>query len=209
MPQPGKIAFSGIICAVKARIRLIRSYDEVHHAYLGYVLVMDGTIAGTKCQFRVAIGEKTHLKNQFRIGDEISSETLQVEQPKSEWAEYYKVSGLEIIRRGPDSEERPPDPKGGIALALSVYRSNGHLRLDARTYENHCQICPWGLVMATEIIIDHWNPDKKKWRFETHCYGPRECQYYRPGKARIVQGRKLEMKWVDDDFERESEYTKA
>jgi len=204
--SPVKTSFEGIVEAVKARIRLIRSFDEVQHAYLGYVLVLAGAIAGEeRPRYKVAIGEKTHLKYQFRIGDEIHGEAFLVERPETEWAEYYKVSGLEMTRRGPDSEQRLPDPKGGLAPALPVYRSNGHLRLDAKTYEKNCQTCPWGLVMATEIIIDQWNPDKKKWRYETHCYGPRDCQFYRPGRARTVQGRKPEMKWIDDDYDYERE----
>jgi hypothetical protein len=56
--------------------------------------------------------------------------------------------------------------------------------------------------MPTEITIDQWNPSKKRWRFETHCYGPRDCPRYRPGKPYRVQGRKSWMLWVDDDVER-------
>jgi hypothetical protein len=206
----GKTIFEGIVKSVKARIRLIRSFDQIQHACLGYVLVLEGAVEGKPViQFKVAIGEKTHLKHRFRIGDEISGEASPVEYPKSEWAEYYRVSGLKIIQRGPDSEERPPDPLGGIAPALAVYRSNGHLRLDAKTYEPHCRACPWGLVMATEIILDQWNPDKKQWRYETHCYGPKDCRFYRPGRARVVQGRKPGMKWIDDDYERANEDMKA
>jgi|GEM_PF-3118141 len=41
-----KIKFTGTISAVKARIRLLRSFDQTHHAYLGYTLVMDAIIAG-------------------------------------------------------------------------------------------------------------------------------------------------------------------
>lgn len=59
--------------------------------------------------------------------------------------------------------------------------------------------------MATEITLDHWNPSEKKWRYETHCYGPRDCPNYRAGKPRTVPGRKPGMVWVDDDVEREKE----
>ena len=58
-------------------------------------------------------------------------------------------------------------------------------------------------MMATEIIIDQWNPADKKWRFESHCYGPRDCNRYRAGKPYQVPGRKPGMVWVDDDVERE------
>jgi hypothetical protein len=200
-----KVKFEGTITAVKARIRLIRSFDEISHAYLGYTLVMDAIVEGKqRNDLRVAVGQKTHEKNLFRIGDHISGEAVPIKNLKQEWADLYKVSVLKIISRGSSSENRPADMKGGIAPSLSIYREHGHLRLDPRTYESKCKQCPWGLVMATEIIIDHWNPDKKKWRYETHCYSPRNCPHYRPGKARTVQGRKSGMVWVDDDVERES-----
>ena len=57
--------------------------------------------------------------------------------------------------------------------------------------------------MPTEIIIDHWNPGKVKYRFETHCYGPKmDCPNYKSGPAYRVQGRKKGMVFVDDDLER-------
>ena len=127
---------------------------------------------------------------------------MPIEHPEQGWADFYKVSGFKLISRGDASENRPADMNGGIAPPLSVYRENGHLRLDSKTYESKCSLCPWGLVMATEIILDHWNPSRKKWRFETHCYGPRDCSSYRPGKQRTVQGRKPGMVWIDDDIER-------
>jgi len=201
--MPNKVKFEGTITAVKARIRLIRSFDEVSHAYLGYTLVMDAVVEGKQWNdLRVAVGQKTHEKNRFRIGDHISGEAVPVEKPEQEWADLYRLSGLKFISRGDLSEDRPADTKGGIAQPLTIYREQGHLRLDPRTYARKCKQCPWGIVMATEIIIDHWNPDKKKWRYETHCYGPKDCPIYRPGRARTVQGRKPGMVWIDDDVER-------
>lgn len=201
--MPDKVNFEGTITAVKARIRLIRSFDEVSHAYLGYTLVMDAmTDSKDWKNLRVGVGKKTHEKHQFRIGDYVSGEAVPVEYPEQEWADFYKVSGLNIITRGDISEVRPVDMNGGIAPPLTGYREQGHLRLDPHTYEAKCQQCPWGIIMATEIILDHWAPWEKKWRYETHCYGPKDCLNYRPGKPRKVQGRKSGMVWIDDDFER-------
>ncbi len=200
--MPDKVKFEGKITVVKARIRLIRSFNEVSHAYLGYTLIMNAIVNRKQWNdLRVAVGQKTHEKHRFRIGDHISGETALIEKPKQEWADFYKVSGLKIINRGDPSGNRPADINGGIAPPLNVYREHGHLRLDPRTYELKCKQCPWGVVMATEIIIDHWNPSKKKWRYETHCYGTRDCPNYRPGKALTVPERKPGMVWIDDDFE--------
>jgi len=44
-----KFAWSGRIMAVQPRIRLMRSFDERHHSYQGYVLRIDGTCGGHGC----------------------------------------------------------------------------------------------------------------------------------------------------------------
>jgi len=60
-----------------------------------------------------------------------------------------------------------------------------------------------GLPHAGEMIIDHWNPFMKRYRFETFCYGPKSCSFYRAGPKRKVPGRKgmsyTEEDWVDED----------
>ena len=39
-----KVTFTGKIISVQPRIRLIRSFDEISHNYLGYALFLNGTI---------------------------------------------------------------------------------------------------------------------------------------------------------------------
>ena len=86
---------------------------------------------------------------------------------------------------------------------MPVYRERGHRRLDARTYQTKCLACIWGCRMPVEMIIDQWNPSQKKYRFETFCYGPKSCSFYRAGPTRKVPGRKgmswEEEDWVDED----------
>jgi len=76
-------------------------------------------------------------------------------------------------------------------------------RLDTKTYECKCSTCMWGCLMPVEIIVDHWNPSKKKYRFEAFCYGPKSCPLYRAGATRKVPGRAgmtwEEEDWVDED----------
>jgi hypothetical protein len=198
------ISFHGQVIAVKARIRLIRSFDQISHQYQGYTLVLAG-LNPELGVVRVAIGPAAHAKHQFRIGDVISGKAQPVPDARLEWASLYKASGLKVESRGPTEQARPADPDGGIAAPLETYRDNGHRRLDPHTCQSKCSQCPWGLTMPTEIIVDHWNPPKVRWRMETHCYGPRDCPRYRPGAARKVPGRKPGMVWVDNDVERESE----
>jgi len=201
-----KVPFEGTILSVKARIRLIRSFDQIPtHQYQGYSLVMSGKVGDAARDFKIAIGPKAHEKHRFRIGDVVSGEGEAVPDPNTEWGEFYKISGLEVHKRGPSPDDAPPGPDGGIAPALEVYRANGHRRLDRDTWARNCAACPWGLNMVTEIIVDHWNPDRKKYRFETHCYGPKDCPRYNPGKPYRVPGRSAGMVYVDDDVERSSQ----
>ena len=97
----------------------------------------------------------------------------------------------------------PTLPFLGVPPDLPTYRSRGHRRLDARTYEAKSATCIWGCRMPVEIIVDHWNPSKKKYRFETFCYGPKICSFYRAGPTRRVPGRQgmswEEENWVDED----------
>jgi len=202
--------FSGTIVAVKARICLLRSFDQISHSYLGYVLVLEGTLdAEPVDELRIAVAPKDHERHRFRIGDRVEGMALKVEDPRTEWATHHKASGLRAIERGPSEQDVPANPDGGLAPPLEEYRARGHRRLNKATHEKHCRRCPFGLAMPTEIIIDQWDPSRKRWRLETHCYGPRDCAVYRAGKPYRVPGRKPGMVWVDDDVEREAEWSEG
>ena len=57
--------------------------------------------------------------------------------------------------------------------------------------------------MPVEMIIDRWNPSRRRYRTEIFCYGPLSCPLYQPGPARTVPGRRgmtyTEEDWVDDE----------
>ena len=59
-----KSPWSGRVVAVQPRIRLMRSFDERTHSYLGYVLRICGTCGEESGEFLVAVGEAAH-KNWF------------------------------------------------------------------------------------------------------------------------------------------------
>ena len=125
-----KIHFTGTIVSVKARIRLIRSFDQVPpHLYQGYTLILDGEAEGAyRNRFNMAIGPKAHEKQQFRIVDAIRGHAIPVPDADTEWAEFYKVSGLQLIERTHPGDW-PPSADGGIAPPLEQYRAQGHFRL--------------------------------------------------------------------------------
>jgi hypothetical protein len=197
-----KIIWHGTLIAIQARIKLMRSFDERSHSYLGYNLFLHGQIGNEKRDFSVAIGDGTQEKFQFRSGDEVSGEALPVADKKLEPAEFYKTSKLALIKR-PEITNNEPPPWLGLPPDLQIYRARGHRRLDARTYSAKCTHCIWGCQMSVEMIIDHWNPGQKRYRFETFCYGPKSCPSYKAGPTRKVPGRNSmsyeEEDWVDED----------
>jgi hypothetical protein len=195
-----KYIFVGKIISIQPRIRLLRSFDEVSHVYLGYAIILDGEIDNHKSTFSVGIGKAAHAKHQFKVNDVISGACLPVPNPNTEPTQYYKVSKIKVISLGTGNnttspwELAPPE--------LEIYRKRGHRRLSTRTYDTKCHSCMWGAKMPVEIIVDNWNPRaKKKYRFETFCYGPLSCKLYKAGPNRKVEGRNgmvyIEEDWVD------------
>jgi hypothetical protein len=197
-----KASWSGSVIAVQPRIRLMRSFDERSHSYLGYVIRVEGTIGDEPAEFQIAVGKGTQEKHRFHADMEVSGLAVPVPDPRLETAGFYKASGLKILK---DAEDNIPvgPPFHGVPPGLETYRSRGHRRLDTRAYEVKCTTCIWGCRMPVEMIIDHWNPSRKRYRFETFCYGPKSCSFYRAGPTRKVPGRKgmsyTEEDWVDED----------
>jgi hypothetical protein len=199
---PTKLAWRGTVVSAQPRIRLTRSFDERSHSYLGYVLGVRGDLGGEPKEFVVAIGKGAQEKHQIRVGDEVSGEGVRVEDPRLETADLYRVSGLKVATRGATARSTAP-PFTGVPPSLEEYRARGHRRLAARTYAAKCVGCLWGAEMAVEMIIDPWNPSKRRYRRETFCYGPKSCVLYAAGPARRVPGRRgmswIEEDWVDED----------
>ncbi len=198
---PG-LAWSGRLVAVQPRIRLIRSFDERHHNYQGYVLRIDGRCGDRTGEFLIAVGKGAHEKHRFCVGMDLSGFSIPVGDPRLEAAGFYETSGIKICKEAKTGTSEVP-PFQGVPPGLETYRSRGHRRLDTRTYEKKCTTCIWGCRMPVEMIIDHWNPSQKRYRFETFCYGPKSCSLYRAGATRKVPGRKgmsyTEEDWVHED----------
>ena len=197
-----KIEWSGCLIAVQPRIRLSRSFDERYHSYPGYVLRINGTCGDKTGEFLVAVGKGAHEKHHFQAGMELSGQSFPVNDPRLETAEYYKTSRIKIEKISDNPISESP-PLLGAPPDLPTYRERGHRRLDPKTYIAKCTTCIWGCQMPVEIIIDQWNPSKKKYRFETFCYGPKSCSFYRAGPTRKVSGRRgmtwEEENWIDED----------
>lgn len=197
-----KLEWSGLVLCVQPHIRLLRSFDQRSHSYLGYVLRLHGTLAEEARDFSVALGKSALAKHRLQAGDRISGKGVPVSDLQLETADLYKVSGLAIVERGPEALADPP-PFLGVPPALEIYRERGHRRLAAKTYATKCLTCIWGCEMAVEMIVDQWKPSVRRARRETFCYGPKSCPLYRAGPERKVPGRKgmswTEEDWVDED----------
>lgn len=180
-----KILFEGMIVSIQPRIRLLRSFDQSSHSYLGYALVITDKESGQ--DMSIGIGAGAQEKHQFRVGMTISGSCLPVLDPDMESVEYYRVSKLKKLSEDPVDTSFPPWKI--VPPPIPVYRERGPRRLSARTYGLKCSSCIWGCKMAVEIIIDQWNPRKRKYRVETFCYGPKNCNLYASGPIRKVPGR--------------------
>jgi hypothetical protein len=195
-----KSTFKGTIISIQPRIRLERPFDEASHKYPGYAITLKGEVDTQHMTFSIGIGKATHAKHQFKVNDVISGECVPVPDPELEPTQFYKASKLKLITRGTIINKSSPWEL--LPPELGVYRKRGHSRLAARTYETKCSSCMWGCRMPVEIIVDNWNPrGKKKYRFETFCYGPLNCKLYKAGPNRKVEGRNgmvyVEEDWVD------------
>ena len=196
-----KFQWSGQILSIQPRIGLTRSFDQSYHSYLGYSLIVDGTIGDEEREFSIGVGKAAQQKHQLQVGDEVSGESLPVLDSKRSAVEFYKTSKLRVLELAGRDPKFPP--WHGVPVELSEYRDRGHRRLSARTYGAICWHCIWGCRMPVTIIIDQWQPEKKKFRFETFCYGPKSCPIYKAGPGRRVPGRKgmvyEEPDWVDEE----------
>jgi hypothetical protein len=197
-----KVAWSGTVRSVQPRIRLLRSFDQSSHTYLGYVVRLEGTLDGDGRKFAVGVGKAAQEEHQFRVGDRVAGRGVEVPDPRVETVDLYKVSALKVLDRAEEGPAASP-PWTGAPPALEVYRERGPRRLAARTYKSKCAACIWGCAMAVEMIVDHWKPSLRRYRREAFCYGPKSCPHYRPGPTRKVPGRKgmswEEADWVDEE----------
>jgi hypothetical protein len=198
MANEGKIHWCGRIVSVQPRIRLTRSFDERYHSYLGYVIRLDGAFGDQSGEFLVAVGKGAHERHGLCAGMELSGVSAPVDDPRIETTSFYKTSRIKVLGGG-ETQQSPAPPFRGVPPDLETYRSRGHRRLDPKTYDSKCSTCIWGCKMPVEMIIDQWKPSQKKYRFETFCYGPKSCLFYRAGATRKVPGRKG-MTWEEEDW---------
>jgi hypothetical protein len=193
-----KSNFRGELRSAQPRIRLLRSYDQRQHNYMGYALSLRGTLDDVQRSFSLGIGPGAQAKLQLRVGDVLEGEAEPVADPRLESVELYRASKLRVLARAGESAASGP-PWRGVPPALDTYRGRGHRRLDEGAYrDTACAECIWGCRMPVEITLDPWRPDEREYRFETFCYGPKSCPAYVGGPLRTVPGRNNTV-WTEED----------
>ena len=94
MVKSEKIIWQGRILGIQPRIRLLRSFDQRNHQYLGYALHIEGTIGTEETDFWIGVGKCAQAKHRLQAGCVISGECLPVEDDRLETVGFYKVSKL-------------------------------------------------------------------------------------------------------------------
>ena len=124
-----KIPWQGLVLAVQPRIRLTRSFDQRSHTYLGYALLIRGSVGQETREFLLGVGQGTHAKHRFQLGNVLSGDALPVPDPRLETVEFYQVTGLKVAP--PQTLQAPPPPMargGAAARSLSPTRTSASCR---------------------------------------------------------------------------------
>jgi hypothetical protein len=181
-----KISWQGKIVSIQPRTKVWRYLtDNRTHYLLGYNFFIDGQYNDTKRQFVVAISEKQQLKGLFRIGDIIEGTAWTIKYEKKEYADYYKAGSLRLLDRQGENSDVISPPWIMMPPSMQTYEERGSRMLDKKLWKTKCFKCVWANMANVEIQWD-FDKDIKKYRFETFCYGPRSCKFYKMGRARSV-----------------------
>ena len=156
-----------------------------HIITIGYNLFIVGDSSDGKKQFTVAISEKQQLKGLFRIGDVLEGTAWTKQYEEREFADYYKAGSLKLLNRASENPEMIPPPWIMMPPTMQTYEERGARLLSKSLWETKCFKCIWANMANVEI---QWDFDKniKKYRFETFCYGPKSCKFYKMGRPRSV-----------------------
>lgn len=196
-----KVNWQGEIISIQPRTKVWRYLtDNRTHYCLGYNLFIIGGSSNCKKQFTVAISEKQQIKGLLQIGDVIKGTAWTKQYNEMEFADYYKAGSLKIINKAGAIETAAP-PWIMIPPAMEIYKERGARLLSKNLWKTKCFKCIWTNMANVEIQWD-FDKDIKKYRFETFCYGPKSCKFYKMGRPRSVPYKNrvsaIDDGWLDD-----------
>lgn len=191
-----KIVFSGMIKSIQPRSDVWRyKLDNRTHNTIGYNIFLTGEADGEHRDYVVAISEKQFFKLACSIGDMIQGTGWTKKHPQIEYADYYRAGALKVIKKGENPLAK--EPWQGDIPALEVYDWRGCRILDKRRWGTKCFVCKWAAM--ANVAIEYEFGVHQKFRFETFCYGPKNCKNYLMGKPRSVTY-KGEGPYYDEGF---------
>lgn len=183
---PSKLNWQGEIVSIQPRTRVWRYLtDNRTHYLLGYNFFMIGSSGTGKKQFTVAISEKQQLRGLFRIGDVIEGTAWTKKYEEREFADYYRAGSLKLLDRADENLEIVQPPWIMMPPTIQIYEERGARLLSKSLWETKCFQCVWANMANVEIQWD-FDKDIKKYRFESFCYGPKSCKFYKMGRPRSV-----------------------
>ena len=196
-----KINWEGQIIAIQPRTTVWRyKLDNRTHYHRGYNLFLEGEANGEKTAFSVAISEKQQEKMGFFIGDEVKGTAWTKMYKESDYANFYRAGGFKIVSRAEPPQPCTAPPYLNIPPDMETYELRGARQLSKSSWKGKCFQCIWA-NMATVEIEYNWGITKK-YRFESFCYGPKSCKYYKMGKPRAVPYKgdmsSYDTGWMDD-----------
>jgi len=181
-----KLNWQGEIVAIQPRTRVWRYLtDNRTHYHIGYNLFIVGDSSDGKKQFSVAISEKQQFKGSFMIGDVLEGTAWTKQYEEREFADYYRAGSIKTLNRASENREITPPPWIIMTPNLKIYEERGARLLSKSLWKTKCFKCVWANMANVEI---QWDFDKsiKKYRFESFCYGPKDCKFYKMGRPRSV-----------------------
>jgi len=197
-----KVNWQGKIVSIQPRTRVWRYLtDNRTHYHLGYNFFIEGHSSDSKKHFTVAISEKQQLKGLFRIDDVIEGTAWIKKYEEREFADYYRAGSLKLLDRVNEKFEVISPPWTMMPPSIQTYEERGARILSESLWKTKCFKCIWANMANVEIQWD-FDKDIKKYRFETFCYGPKSCKYYKMGRPRTVpyknRGSALDDGYLDE-----------
>ena len=179
-----KVNWQGKILSIQPRTRVWRYLtDNRTHYHLGYNFFIEGHSSEGKNQFTVAISVKQQIR-KFRV-DMCFKDSVTKKYKEREFADYYRAGSLKLIDRVNDNANEKTPPWIMMAPSMQTYEERGARILSKSQWKTKCFQCVWANMANAEIQWD-FDRDIKKYRFETFCYGPKSCKYYKMGRPRSV-----------------------
>jgi len=197
-----KINWEGKIISIQPRTRVWRYVtDNRTHYHLGYNLFVEGDSCYPEKHFTVAISDKQQSKGLFRIGDVLKGTAWTKKYEEREFADFYRAGSLKLLDRAYEVFEVKAPPWIMVPPPMQTYEERGARMLSKSLWKKKCFQCIWANMANVEIQWD-FDRDIKKYRFETFCYGPKSCKFYKVGRPRSVpyknRGLALDEGYLDE-----------